>query len=89
MGTSMPALFTTTTFLTLGVFEVASSTLGLRGSGLPRLKNPSVVTTTLDSASRMRLFKPPAENPENTTEWMAPILAQASMAMGVSGIMGM
>jgi len=37
MGTSTPVLLYTTTFCTDGVLAVASSTFGLRASGLPRL----------------------------------------------------
>ena len=40
-------------------------------------------------ASSMRVASSRAANPPKTTEWMAPIRAQASMAMTASGIMGM
>ncbi len=45
--------------------------------------------TSLASASSIRLFSAVAENPPNTTEWIAPSRAQASMAIGSSGIIGM
>ena len=38
--------------------------------------------------SWMRFFSDSAENPPKTTLWMAPIRAQASMAMGSSGTIG-
>ena len=37
------------------------------------------------------MIRPPndsEENPANTTEWMAPMRAQASMATAISGIIG-
>ena len=39
-------------------------------------------------ASSMRLASSAAANPPNTTEWMAPRRAQASMAIIASGIIG-
>ncbi len=44
---------------------------------------------TLGLASLMRVASSLAANPPNTTEWMAPMRAQASMAMAASAIMGM
>ena len=46
-------------------------------------------TITLGLASSMRVASSREENPPNTTEWTAPIRAQASMAMAASGTMGM
>jgi len=40
-------------------------------------------------ASSMRVASSFAANPPNTTEWIAPIRAHASMAITVSGIIGM
>lgn len=37
----------------------------------------------------MRLFSAVEEKPPNTTEWIAPMRAQASIAIGSSGIIGM
>ncbi len=39
--------------------------------------------------SSMRVASSFAAKPPNTTEWMAPMRAQASMAMAASGIIGM
>ena len=44
---------------------------------------------TLGLASSMRVASSRAEKPPKTTEWMAPMRAQASMAMAASGTMGM
>jgi hypothetical protein len=43
----------------------------------------------LGLASSMRVASSCAAKPPNTTEWIAPIRAQASMAMAASGIIGM
>ncbi len=47
------------------------------------------VTISLGSASLMRLASSWAAKPPNTTEWIAPIRAVASMATIASGIIGM
>ena len=44
---------------------------------------------SLAVASLLRSAMASAENPPKTTEWTAPIRAQASMAMASSGIIGM
>ena len=43
----------------------------------------------LGRASSMRVASSLAAKPPNTTEWMAPRRAQASMAMRASGTIGM
>ena len=40
-------------------------------------------------ASSMRVASSGAAKPPNTTEWIAPSRAQASMAIAASGIIGM
>ena len=80
---------TTTTCSTDGVLASATSTVGLRRPGLPRRQPPSAVMTTLHSASLMRSASESALKPPNTTEWAAPMRAQASSAAGSSGIIGM
>ena len=47
------------------------------------------VRTSLGAASSMRLASSAAAKPPNTTEWTAPIRAQASMAKTACGIIGM
>jgi len=84
-----PLRLTTTTFCTVWPgADSASSTAGFSGLGLPRRQVPSAVTTSLASASSMRLRSASAEKPPKTTEWMAPMRAQASMVMTASGIIG-
>jgi hypothetical protein len=46
-------------------------------------------TMTLGLASSMRVANSREENPPKTTEWMAPMRAQASMAIAPSGTVGM
>ena len=46
------------------------------------------MTTSLASASSIRERSASAEKPPKTTEWMAPIRAQASSVMTASGIIG-
>ncbi len=73
----------------MGVVAIASSTFGLSGSRLPRRQPPSAVTTSLAPQSLMRPARASAEKPPKTTVWGAPIRAQASIAIGSSGIIGM
>ena len=47
------------------------------------------VNTTVGSASSIRIASSAAAKPPNTTEWMAPRRAQASMAITAWGTMGM
>ncbi len=67
----------------------ASSTLSLSGTFLPPRMPSSAVITTFDCPSMMRPANASGEKPPNTTEWMAPMRAQASIAMAASGIIGM
>ncbi len=68
---------------------MASSSRGLYATALPPRDPASALTITLGSASSMRLASEPEAKPPNTTEWMAPMRAQASMAKAASAIMGM
>ena len=45
-------------------------------------------TITFGRASAMRLASSAAANPPNTTEWIAPSRAQASIATAASGTIG-
>ena len=80
---------TTTTPVIDGVSASATSAVGLSSAAWPRRQPPSAVMSTFASASLMRSDSESAENPPNTTEWAAPIRAQASRAIGSSGIIGM
>ena len=79
---------TTNTFFTIGHFFSASSVLPLSGIGLPPRRPSSAVMTTLLSQSWMRLARLSGEKPPNTTEWIAPMRVQASIAYAASGIIG-
>ena len=73
----------------LVVCSTASSAADLRSTGRPRRQPPSAVMSSRACASLMRLASASAEKPPKTTVCGAPMRAQASMAMGSSGIMGM
>ena len=88
---SPPVCFTTTTWSTFvpRTFFSASSTLAFSGIFFPPRTPSSAVMTTRDEQSSIRPFNASGENPPNTTEWTAPMRAQASIAIAVSGIIGM
>jgi hypothetical protein len=65
------------------------STAAFIGFGLPRRSEKSAVTRTLASQSMIRSFTASGEKPPNTTECGAPMRAQASIAAGASGTIGM
>ena len=67
----------------------ASSAAPLRLAGLPRRQPPSAVMSTFAPASSMRPARASELKPPKTTVCGAPIRAQASMAIGSSGIIGM
>ena len=73
----------------VGVVSRASSTAGLRAAALPRRQPPSAVMTSFASASLIRSLSASALNPPKTTVCGAPSRAQASIAIGSSGIIGM
>ena len=68
---------------------IAASRSGLYGTVRPGSIPHDAVTTTFGSASSMRVASSREAKPPNTTEWMAPIRATASMAITASGIIGM
>ena len=73
----------------LGVPSQAVSPFALSGIRPPPRMPSSAVTRTLHDESLMRSRSDSAEKPPNTTEWIAPIRAHASMATTASGTMGM
>jgi hypothetical protein len=85
---SAPVRLTTTTFSTLGQLFSASSALALSGTMRPPRTPSSAVIMMFESQSLMRPASESGEKPPNTTEWIAPIRAQASMATAISGIIG-
>ena len=84
----MPVCFTTMQALTEGLSAMAASAAVLSGVGRPPRRPVSAVIMTVASALTARSRSASAEKPPNTTQWMAPMRAQASMATGSSGIMG-
>src|SRR5213594_4059605 len=86
---SVPMRLKTTTRSTDGTAGSDSSTTFFSSTFLPFLTPPSAVMIILDCASFALSTSACEEKPEKTTEWTAPILAQASIAMGNSGTMGM
>ena len=87
--TSAPVRFTTTTFFTPGHDFSALSVFAFSGTLRPPRTPSSAVMTNSDSQSWMRLARLSGEKPPNTTEWTAPMRAQASIATGASRIIGM
>ncbi len=88
MFTSPPVWRTTMTVVTWPTLAQAASALALSGILRPPRTPSSAVITTSDLQSSMRPASESGEKPPNTTEWMAPMRAQASMATAVSGIIG-
>jgi hypothetical protein len=72
----------------VGDFSRASSAFALSGTTEPRRHPPSAVISTLAAASLLRSESDSGLNPPNTTEWIAPIRVQASIAITTSGIIG-
>ena len=83
-----PRLKTTTCSIEGEPFT-ASSASRFNGTICPRLNPPSAVISTLAWASLIRSRSASAEKPPKTTECTAPIRAQASIAIGSSGTIGM
>ena len=68
---------------------IASSSSGLYGTTLPAREPASAETMTFGLASSMRVARLTEAKPPNTTEWIAPMRAQASIANTASGTIGM
>ena len=66
----------------------ASSAMLFRGMDLPPRNWPSEVIRQTAPASLIRSRRDWAEKPPKTTEWVAPIRAQACMATMPSTVMG-
>ena len=84
----MLVLLATKTFETQGQLFKASSTIPFKSIDLLPRNPPSEVMTILHSLSLILAATAEAENPAKTTEWMAPILAQAKTEIAKSGIIG-
>ena len=83
-----PVRLTTRHFTSSEQCSSAASALALSGVVLPPRGAKSAVMTTLASQSLIRLASASGEKPANTTEWIAPMRAQASIAKAASGIIG-
>ena len=79
-ATCWPVRFTTRQAGSSAQWLSAWLTLSLSLVTRPPRGAPSAVITTLASQSSIRLASASGEKPANTTEWIAPIRAQASMA---------
>jgi hypothetical protein len=90
IATFVPVRFTTSTCCTVSVpgADSAWSTFALSGTFLPPRTPSSAVITTVEAQSAMRPASESGEKPPNTTEWMAPMRAHASIATAASGIIG-
>jgi hypothetical protein len=90
MVTGSPVRLSTMTFATLLPLSArAVSTADLSSTLLPPRQPPSAVITIFALASLIRSRSEFAEKPPNTTECVAPMRAQACMAMTASGTIGM
>ena len=79
---------TTRQLFTVGVSASGASTFALSGTDLPRRQPPSAVMQSFAPQSLMRSRSASAEKPPKTTVCVAPMRAQASMAIAASGIIG-
>ena len=89
IATGAPVRRRTTHFSTLGERASAASAFSFNGSCLPRRQAESAVIRSFAPASLLRSATASAENPLATTEWTAPMRAQANMAIANSGTSGM
>ena len=88
MATLVLVLLATKTFSTQGQCVNASSIIPFKSIDLLPRYPPSEVMTILQSLSFILVATAVAENPAKTTEWIAPILAQAKTETANSGIIG-
>ena len=88
ISTSRPSRFTTITLSTEVQFFKASSTVVFTGNALAPRYIPSEVNTHTHWLSLMRSASALEENPANTTECTAPILAHANTPIVSSGTIG-
>ena len=87
IGTLLPVL-STTRVCTSPHISNALSTFAFNGVFLPPLGASSAVTMSEALQPSTRAANASGENPAKTMEWIAPILAHASMAYAASGIIG-
>ncbi len=80
IATSRPVWRNISTLTSAAQRFSASSVFCLSGTLRPPRRPPSAVITRLLSQSLIRSARESGEKPPNTTEWIAPIRAQASIA---------
>ena len=66
----------------------AASVLAFSGTVRPPRRPSSAVMTSVEAQSMMRPARASGEKPPKTTEWIAPMRAQARTATAISGIIG-
>ena len=69
--------------------SIAASSIGLYSTTRDGSRPQDAETITLGRASSIRAASSAGANPPNTTEWTAPMRAQASIATTASGTIGM
>ena len=67
----------------------AASSSGMYGTTRPGSMPQEAAITAFGCASSIRVASSGAAKPPNTTEWIAPRRAQASIATSASGTIGM
>ncbi len=87
-GMSSPVRRTTSTCCTWSSPATAASAFSFTGTAPPRRNCPSLVTSSFAPVSSTRKRSASAENPPNTSEWMAPSRATASVTITVSSSTG-
>ena len=87
-GVSSPVRRTTSTCSTWSSPATASSAAAFTATAVPRRNCPSLVMSSFAPVSATRKRSASAENPPNTSEWIAPSRAIASVAMTVSSSTG-
>ena len=80
---------TITVSMVLQPIASALSAAALSSTLCPPRQPASAVIRQRAPASSMRSFSDSAEKPPNTTEWIAPMRAQACIATTASGTIGM
>src|ERR1044072_4505880 len=89
IATFAPVRLTTTTVVTPPALSAAASVFAFSGTVFSPRSPSSAVPTTVDLQSSMRPASESGEKPPNTTERIAPMRAQASIAYAASGTTSM
>ena len=84
-----PDCFSTRRCCSVGIWAAASSAIGFIAQNFPRRYVPSAVKSAFASASFSRETIAAAPKPENSGRKIPPILMMASIAITISGTIGM